>query len=109
MAPYLILIAQASAPGTVADTMVSGQEPTLEIRATLRADRVTVADSGTAEVTFNGSPQAVPLIETERNLPAGQQTYRQLEIYYRATTTLGPPAEEAGPIRDSVESDQTGD
>lgn len=68
-----------------------------------------VKDPGTAEVKLDGSPGAVPSVHTDRNIPKGQSTYRNLELEYRASVTLEPPVDESETAPETVESQQQGD
>ena len=102
MTSALLLLATATATPTGAGIE---QLPDIEIHATVRAREVTIAQQGRASAAVRVEPSAGETVEVERNLPKGQQSYRNLAIELTLEARVADPNGEPGAAA-SVRSEQ---
>jgi hypothetical protein len=93
MSGLAILFAQLAAPAAAA-----APPPDIEISARAKAREVRIEQQGRAEAHVVVEPSAGQRIEVERNLPQGQQRYRNLDMTLHVEGRLaGPNADSPGP------------
>ena len=81
-----VLFAQLVAPAAVEHL------PDIEVRAGARAERVDVKQQGEAKIELRVEPGGTGPVRVERSAPAGQRSYRNLNIDFRAAARIADPA-----------------
>ena len=89
----LQLAAATTAPVSAADPrgQAAVPRPDIELRATVRAESVTISQGVLAELSVRADPPLAQAVEVRRSQPAGAASYRGLALSIAATATIADP------------------
>lgn len=84
---FVLQLAAAAAPAGEAPPL-----PTIEFQARVSARELTVEQAGEARLDVRAEPSLASDVTVTRNIPKGQQRYRNLDIRLDAQATIDPGA-----------------